>query len=201
MESCRRPQPVLKSLRRRALGSLLALTVVLSLSCDSLGGGTADPGVLLPLENKNEWTAAGTAGNIESASLRILDGTGALRLVKPDDAVPFTLPMEQQSSRGLLVKWSRGLPDIQGGMRLKYPVDPGASYQHADTVGTDRTFQISVSQDSVTVPAGTYECLIYTIRADTVVATASIKPGFGPVRVSLAAERDTLLLTDTNVTR
>jgi len=83
-------------------------------------------------------------------------------------------------------------------MQLRYPVEAGASYQHADTIGTGRTFQVSVSRDSVSVPAGTHQCLLYTIRVDTLVAETALKPGLGPVWVVLATG-DTLPLTSTTL--
>ena len=176
---------------------LLAFMIALGLSCNALGMGTADPKPLIPLTNDAEWRATGP-GPIQSAWLRILDGSGALRLVTAEDAIPYTLPLEQ-SDNGLSVEWSRGLPRIEGSMRLEYPIEAGSSYQHADTVGTGRTYQVSVSRDSVSVPAGTFECLRYTIRKDTLIAEAALKPGLGPVWVYLAAEQDTLSLTSTTV--
>lgn len=180
---------------------LVALTVS---SCDAIGdviGGNDLPDTLVPLESGNRWQAVAREDTtLESASFRILEGDAELRLVRPDDAVPYNMPLKEASSGSLLVKWARTRGDIDGSMRFNYPVSDGETYTYTDSHGEKQSFNISVSRDSVTVPVGTFDCFIYTVRqSKKKVAEAAIKPGFGPVRVSLNYENSVLELIDTNV--
>lgn len=187
-----------------AVGSVCLLGLAF-LSCDAIGdaiGGSDLPDSLVPLTVGNRWQATGNeGGEIESATFRILQTDAELRLVEPDDAIPYNMPIKKKSGGDLLVKWARTRGQVDGSIKLKYPADDGATYTYTEPQGQKRTFEISVSRDSVTVPVGTFDCFIYTVRdSQQTLAQASIKPGFGPVRVSLSDRGSVLELVDSNVT-
>jgi len=181
--------------RRGIVLGLTVLSAALVLSCGLFGTDEGSP--LLPLQPRTEWTATGL-DSVETASLRILgEQEAAVRMVMPDGVRAFTLPVEQTEA-GLLVGWTQAPPSLDGQILLRNPVNAGDSYRHSDTTGTEeRTFEVSVAQETVVVPADTFDCTVYTIEASSggVLAQTAIKPGFGPVRTYLAALQDTLVLT------
>lgn len=183
------------SSRRRIVLGLTILSAALVLSCDSFG--TDDRPSLLPLEPGTEWTATGL-DSVETASLRILsEREAAVRIQAPSGVLALSLFLEQTDA-GLLVGWTQKPPSLDGQVLLRNPVDAGESYRHSDTVGTrKRTFNVSVSRETIAVPADTLDTVVYSIEesSDSLVAQTSIKPGFGPVRTYLATLRDTLVLT------
>ena len=182
--------------RRGIVLGLTVLSAALVLSCGLFGTDEGFP-PLLPLEPRTEWTATGL-DSVETASLRILgEQEAAVRMVTPDGVRAFTLPVEQTEA-GLLVGWTQAPPSLDGQVLLGNPAGAGDSYVHPDTAGTEsRIFEISVSRETVVVPADTFDCTVYTIATSSggVLAQTAITPGFGPVRTYLAALQDTLVLT------
>jgi hypothetical protein len=104
----------------------------------------------------------------------------------------------RKNDQGILIRGEKISPQDFPAMQLKYPVEEGASYRHTD--GEGDTFQVSVTRESITIPAGEFDCLLYTITEvgdPDEITRAWIKPGMGPVRV----ERNGVMreLTSTNV--
>jgi len=186
--------------QRAACGCAVFVLGLVTVGCDGLGDDE-DGSSLVPLEPTNAWTA--TSADSANVFLRILSEQEAtVRLLRPDGEVEtYSLPLEQ-TGEGLLVGWTQAPPQFDGQVLLRNPVEASSSYLHPDTAGTEsRIFEVSVSQETVAVPVDTFDCVVYTIEESSggLVAQASIKPGFGPVRAYLAAEDDTLKLTSTNV--
>lgn len=189
------------SLFRHVVCGCAALALMLVIAgCDSFGDDEDTPS-LVPLEPTNAWTA--TSADSVNVFLRILSEQEAtVRLLRPDgETETYSLPLKQ-TGEGLLVGWTQAPPLFDGQVLLRNPVEAGNSYLHPDTTGTEsRIFEVSVSRETVAVPVDTFDCVVYTIEESSggLVAQASIKPGFGPVRAYLAAEEDTLKLISTNV--
>jgi len=158
-----------------------ALSICLFSGCDTSGDGpetTSD--VLIPLETGNEWTVQTPTGNL---TLEVTDPTTV-------DVVGsgFNIKAENQPEGTLIRGEDFDLQVYDPAMLLKYPVEAGESYQHTD--GKPSTFSVSVTEETVTVPAGEFECLAYTIerlrqggnsRSD--IRKVWVKPGLGPVRL------------------
>ena len=90
-------------------------------------------------------------------------------------------------------------------MRLRYPVEDGDKYQYTDAAGQN-TFEVSVSETDISVPAGNYDCLMYRIvqiRSEYQnVDRVCVKPGLGPVlwsREGVLGLNTILELSTTNV--
>jgi len=131
---------------------------------------------------------------------RVLADTAVSVVEEGSDYVDRDTVAVEGRSDGLLIRGeisSNDIDDDDPVMLLQYPVEEGTTYQHTDGEGT--TFRIDVTRESVTVPAGEYDCLRYVItdlsEGDRV-AEIWVKPGMGPVRLS---GEDVWELTSTNV--
>ena len=92
----------------------------------------------------------------------------------------------------------RGDGDQLYGFELKTSVSAGDAYVHTDERGN--SYDVSVSEQTITVPAGTFEVLVYRIvrqlNGDTDIAY--IAPGIGPVRIDFRGETYRLVSTNVN---
>lgn len=172
-----------------ALGcALLMVAGSLVSACDS-GGGMADEEVLIPLEEGNTWTIEikelpppdGGDPEEERVSFRVDSEGNAVVFESTSGELRDTTVLTEKKSEGLLVG-----PNLENrdNFLLKFPVEAGDAYEYTDAEGK-HTFQITVSRETVEVPAGTFKTLVYSIREDgrdTVDDRVYVKPGFGPVR-------------------
>lgn len=205
------PMPLLYTDSGRVLSVLILIIVPLISACDS--GGSSDenggetPNVLVPLDQGNEWKADVTGHDYISTATARVNFENEIILTHDfgGDSIDRTLEVSQQSD-GLLLESLSTDADLGGAsdiIFLKFPAEDGESYQHVDGDGT--TNQVSVSRTSISVSAGFYEdCLRYTIRyaeSGNLRATATIKPGVGPVRWEgkFAVQESTWELSATNV--
>ena len=183
---------------------LLIMAGPLISACDSSGSnGNGSSDALIPLEEGNQWTASVTPTSFaETANAEVVSSSEvSLTLSGDGNSMETTLTVSQESNGLLLESLANGgETDI---ILLKYPAEPGDSYQHTDGDGT--SYQIEVSETSASVPAGDYSgCLRYEIRwADSgnLNSTVTVKPGMGPVRWSNGNDPDDerYTLTSTNV--
>lgn len=159
-------------------------------ACDSSENGPDRPRILLPLEAGIRWVAAAQGDSIRA----VVTQEGSLRVVRKSgqDSVVVPLQVERQSG-GLSVSL-----DGEEVFLFRYPVGSGDSYKYTDAGGT--VHDVSVSRESITVPAGFYECLLYTIREAEGGESRRVwmKPALGPVRVDLQ-EFGVAELVSTNV--
>jgi len=189
---------------------LTILTGTLVSACDSGGSNAASAEVLIPLKEGNQWKVDATGAYVNSVALEVTsDTTVRMRENEPNETDTRTLIVEERTD-GFLIRGGLITPDDPGAdafissddpaMLLEYPVEDGDSYEHTDGEGS--TYRVVVSRDAVSVPAGDYECLLYTISdpADgTVVREVWVKPGMGPVRLSRYKGEEVFSLTSTNV--
>jgi hypothetical protein len=174
------------------------MTGTLVSACDS-GGSNGSPDALIPLEQGNQWTAelSGPYRN-EEVDVEVTSESDAVITDRDQERTYRDTILVRKNDQGILIRGRKEFPQDFPAMLLKYPVEEGESYQHTD--GEGNTFQISVSRESVTVPAGEFDCLLYTITEvgdPDEITRAWIKPGMGPVRFK---EAETVWeLTSTNV--
>lgn len=91
------------------------------------------------------------------------------------------MPLEaEQRSNGLLIRL-----DGEEVFLFRYPVEVGTTYEYTDVEGTN--FEVSVSRESITVPAGFFECLLYTIQGPAGRDSPRVwmRPALGPVQLDL----------------
>lgn len=178
---------------RSFLSRSLSILVILSLpltSCDSAGDSGEDQDVLVPLKSGNTWTAVGEAEdgpdglNGDSLSVRVTD-SGNIEVLESSLSVvgnPGDRILVNQTSDGLLI--GSNLEFGVDNFLLEYPVESGDKYEYTDAAG-NRTFEVTITEERIEVPAGTFDTIVYTIKEisfDRIVGRVYIEPGFGPVR-------------------
>lgn len=175
-------------------GSLLS-------ACDISGSNSEDrPDKLVPLEVGNQWQAR-ISTDFGEQSQGIFEVIGATSIKVSSDGKPDTLRVQNQAEGGILIRgyqFRGNLPGENPVIRLKYPAEDGDAYQHTDGEGS--TFRVDVSEESVSVPAGDYDCLLYEIREDPGGRPdweVWMKPGIGPIKIR--TEESTGELISTNV--
>lgn len=187
-----------------ALACTVLTVVGVGLSaCDSAGLGDSGSGDLIPLEEGNRWSAIekGPDGDRRHGiTLSVTsEGEASFKASNADESVSAVF---KKKANGILVGWTL---DGHRNMRLKYPAEDGDKYQYTDAAGQN-TFQVSVSKTSISVPAGTFDCLMYRIvqiRSEFQnVDRLCVKPGLGPVfwsREGVRGLNTVLELNSTNV--
>lgn len=194
-----------------ALCILAIMTGALVSACDSGGSNTSEsPDALVPLKTGNEWTAEVDGGSYRATlEMEVLsDTTVEVERTSSQGTERIEKILLATQSDGLLIRGEIITPNDPGeesfvssddpAMLLQYPAEDGDTYQHTDGEGS--TFQVNVSQESVVVPAGEYECLKYTFTdpgSGEILQEAWLKPGMGPVRMDTGEE--VVELTSTNV--
>jgi hypothetical protein len=173
-------------------------------ACDSGGSSeeeTSDE--LIPLAEGNEWEAVTSdEGAQEStAALRIVSETEVAiqETFSGGDVERDTLVFEERSDQGVNIRYLYSRRDAPV-MALRYPIEEGTTYQHTD--GSGATYEVTATRETVTVPAGEYDCVLYTIRDPRdgdLVKEIWVKPGMGPVRRSDEGGEEVWELTSTNV--
>ena len=174
-----------------ALCIALIMTGTLVSACDSGGSNSEEfEADFIPVQEGAQWTyefsGFGEGGGTTTLSITE-EGNSLLdtEYIYGTDA-PVEILIEQSSEgQGIIVGVSDGSGGILAGesMLLKYPVEDGGSYQYTDR-GGNNTFDITISREMVDVPAGTFDCLRYTISNVDAPTSADvwIKPGVGPIQ-------------------
>lgn len=152
-------------------------------ACDSGGGDDGDEGqpALMPLKVGNSWTYEVQGDGSTEATLEIT------RSVTIDEEQHYEMDpgIDQYETDGesfLVRPEGDGLYVMEEdlvGFPLKYPADDGEIYTHTDSDGNE--YKIPVTNRTVTVPAGTFDCLQYEIDGGSV----CISPDVGPIRITL----------------
>lgn len=191
---------------------LAIMTGALVSACDSGGSNSSgSPDSLVPLQTGNEWTAEVDGGSYRaSLEMEVLSDTTVevTRTSSGWEGERSEKILVARQSDGLLIRGEIITSDDPGSepyvssddpaMLLKYPSEDGDTYQHTDGEGS--TYQVNVSQESVSVTAGEYESLKYTFTVPgggEVLREVWLKPGMGPVRMDTGEE--VVELTSTNV--
>lgn len=180
---------------------LAIMTSMLVSACDS-GGNDGSPNPLIPLEKGNQWEYVFTSEDFEPTYQDRIDLVSDTKAVY-SSSYTFERPpiLVDKTEEGTLIRGEEDDPGEYPVMLLKYPVEEGESYEHTDGEGS--TFEVTVTKETVTVPAGEYDCLLYTIRDFTGIEAIGweiwIKPGMGPVRVARWGGNEVWELTSTNV--
>jgi len=171
-------------------------------ACDSGRGNDGDGGqsALIPLNTGNSWTyevqdnsRGEDNGSTEQATLEI---TRSLTIDEEQhyemdpgidqyetDGEPF---LARPREEGLYVTEENLV-----GFPLRYPAEDGKIYTHTDDDGNE--YKITVTDQTITVPAGTFDCLQYEIEFDGSGAesglgfsgSACISPDVGPIQIDL----------------
>lgn len=180
---------------------LLIMTGTLISACDSTGSnGDESSTALIPLNEGNRWEADIDGGESGTAVAEVTASDEVdLTLNFEGDPVEATLNVSEESD-GLLLESLVVGGDVEESdiLLLKYPAEEGDTYQHTDGDGT--TYEVSVSETSISVPAGDYDgCLQYTISLPDIgsLSTVTVKPGVGPLEWE--GGDATYELTETNV--
>jgi hypothetical protein len=90
------------------------------------------------------------------------------------------------SDRGLYIA-RRDVDDLYG-FELRRTVSDGDTYVHTDERGN--SYDVIVSEQSITVPAGTFDVMAYRVtrQSNGNTDTAFIAPGIGPVQLDFRGE-------------
>jgi hypothetical protein len=190
------------------LFAALALTMA---GCDSseTGSEEEDGESLIPLAEGNTWTAtnnatqetvrlrvAGTESISEQSYFRVNTLTGSAT-VTGGSANPGSPLYVQERDDGVYIGIRRSESMLEG-FFLRYPISDGSTYVHTNEEGD--AFDVTVTERSVTVPAGTFDAVQYRIldqAADNADERAGITviaaPGVGPLQLSSA--QNTVRLT------
>lgn len=167
---------------------LITLSVFFISGCDSSGEGGDDvPDSLFPLSKGTTWTAEVRFGSSSSDPVRLVaEVTDAQEATLSSDLFPIYATGITFSERddGLILETETRTSGGEGirSMFLKYPAEPGDSYLYTQS---KLNWDVDVSEETrVTVPAGTFDCIVYTIRNDEFGGDHRvwIAPGVGPVR-------------------
>lgn len=195
----------------RILGFLL-LSALLLTGCDSSDSGTESDtaAALIPLEEGNVWSFEGLSSRVEEATIRVGGSTTISGVSYREVEVSATTSSEfiptieqtyvvRERENGLYI----ARPDtIEGdiqlfGFELQTSLSAGDTYVHTDERGN--SYNVSVSEQSITVPTGVYDVLVYraTRQGSDDTDIAFLAPGVGPVQIDY---RGTILrLVSTNV--
>jgi hypothetical protein len=172
-------------------------------ACDSAGSEDSGTETLIPLEEGNRWGAFEKGPDGErrgDVMVRVTsDGTALAQFGETTDTSTVVF---REDENGIVVGFT-----LSGyrNMRLQYPVEDGDKYQYTDAAGQN-TFEVSVSETNISVPAGNYDCIMYRIvqiRSEYQnVDRVCVKPGVGPVlwsREGVLGLNTVLELNTTNV--
>jgi len=165
-------------------------------ACDSGGGNDGDEGqsALMPLKVGNSWTYEVPQGDGSTeATLEIT------RSVTIDDEQHYEMDpgLDQYETDGepFLVRTEGDgvyvMEEDLVGFPLKYPAEDGEIYTYTDDDGNE--YRITITDQTITVPAGTFDCLQYEIEFDGpggesgfgLSGSACISPDVGPIRINL----------------
>lgn len=153
-------------------------------ACDSGGDSGSDQSALMPLKVGNSWTYEVRSGSsTEQTTLEITDS----RTINEEQYYEVDPGIDQYETDGepfLVRRRGEGLfaaeEDLVG-FPLKYPVEEGGEeYTYIDNDGNE--YRITVSNQTLEVPAGTFDCLKYEIDSS---GSACISPDVGPIQINL----------------
>lgn len=169
-------------------GTLLA-------ACDSGGDSGSDQSALMPLKVGNSWTYEVRSGNsTEQATLEITDS----RTINGEQYYEMDPGIDQYETDGepfFVGREEEGLFLAEADLvefPLKYPAEDGDIYNHTDSDGNE--YKVTVSNKTLEVPAGTFDCLQYKVEFDgpggesgfgSVSGSTCISPDVGPIRINL----------------
>lgn len=166
---------------------LLMIGAIIS-ACDSSGGNSNNGEALVPLEEGNSWTAKSDEGRL-SISVNS-EGDAEIFETPPGFYIEEDTPvLIEKESDGLMFGLNLQNRD---NFFLKFPAESGDTYQYTDAAGA-HNFEVTVSRQTLNVPAGEFDTLVYTIRqtdfsGEPIQARVYIEPGFGPVRYNQRPE-------------
>jgi len=195
----------------RKMLPLLLFSALLLIGCDSSDSDSLSEtaATLIPLEAGNNWSfqrGDGLEGqvDIEIRGNSTIDGT-SYRIAEANitgivgSMAAFTFAI-QELDNGLYIgrvdgRDERDVPLL--GFELRTEVSEGDTYSHVDEEGN--VFNVIVSEQRITVPAGTFDVRVYTVtqRSNGGTDTAFIAPGVGPVQLDY--DGVLLRLVSTNV--
>lgn len=181
------------------LFSVLAFTAI---GCDSSDSSSTDDSestsTLIPLDAGNTWTLRVDGGFIDQIKIEV-NGTTTLNgdsyreidiLASSSESTFRRTYVARETSNGLYI----ARPDTSDagiqlyGFLLQSAVSDGGSYVHTDERGN--SYDVSVSAQTITVPAGSFEALVYRATRQETGNTdnAFIDPGIGPVQLDYRGE-------------
>ena len=180
---------------------LLLFSALLLPGCDSSDSSSPEAAeTLIPLVEGNEWTMSvegrfvpdgqtvtlrvSGEENIRGETYRRIDYATSDGLNRESALVARTL------ERGLYI----ARPDIEDsgiqlyGFELRSAASDGNAYVHTDERGN--SYDVSASEQTITVPAGTFDVLAYRVtrQSNGKTDTAFIAPGLGPVQLDFRGE-------------
>jgi len=191
--------------------SVIFLGVFALGGCDSGPSGPGDPddnSTLIPLEEGNTWTMQVAEGFVDQVEFYV----GSTVTVNGDTyreiEITATSPgrddftnryVARQEAEGLYI----ARPDtVDGGVQLygfelRTSASEGDAYVHTDERGN--AYDVSVSEQTITVQAGTFDVLAYRAvrQSSGAVDITYIAPSIGPIRIDWRGS--TFRLVSTNV--
>lgn len=195
----------------RKMLPLLLFSALLLIGCDSSDSSAPEAaGTLIPLEEGNTWSFEGLDNFVEEVTIRVggsttINGTSYREVevtgTTSSDFMPTISEMYVVRERDNGTYIAR--PDtVDGdirlfGFELQTSLSAGDTYVHTDERGN--SYDVSVTEQSITVPAGSYDVLVYraVLQGNDDTDVAFLAPGFGPVQINY---RGTILrLVSTNV--
>jgi hypothetical protein len=204
--------PLLQVAMTYRLLGLLVFSLLLLTGCDSSDSTEAGDSVgpLIPLDEGNTWLFEGLDNFVNEATIRVGGNTTingvSYREVKvtattTSEFIPTlseTYVAREQDNSLYIARPDTAGSDIRlFGFELQTSLSEGDTYVHTDERG--EIYDVSVSKQAVTVPAGSYDVLVYRAVRQFNDATdlAFIAPGVGPVQLDYQGA--TLRLVSTNV--
>jgi len=180
--------------------SVIFLGVFALGGCDSGPSGPGDPddnSTLIPLEEGNTWTMSvegdfvpdgetvtlrvGAETTINNNSYREIErSTSSSGVFSNSNIVASNRPNGVYIAR-------RDLSDLYGFL-VRTDVSGGDTYIHTDERGN--SYDVNVSEQTITVPAGTFDVLAYRVtrQSNGNTDSALIAPGIGPIQLDFRGE-------------
>lgn len=180
--------------------SVIFLGVFTLGGCDSGPSGPGDPddnSTLIPLEEGNTWTMSvegDFAPDGETVTLRVGAETtinnNSYREIERSTSSSGTFSnsniVASNRPNGVYIA-RRDLSDLYGFL-VRTDVSGGDTYIHTDERGN--SYDVNVSEQTITVPAGTFDVLAYRVtrQSNGNTDSALIAPGFGPIQLDFRGE-------------
>jgi hypothetical protein len=176
---------------------LLLFSALLLTGCDSSDSNSPEAGeTLIPLVEGNEWTMSVEGRSVPDGQTVTLRMSGEENIrgetyrqidyATSDGFNGESALVARTSDRGLYIA-RRDVEDLYG-FELRRTVSDGDTYVHTDERGN--SYDVIVSEQSITVPAGTFDVMAYRVtrQSNGNTDTAFIAPGIGPVQLDFRGE-------------
>lgn len=181
------------------LFAALAFTMA---GCDSSDSSSTDDSestpTLIPLDDGNTWMLSVDGGFIDQVEVEV-NGTTTINgelyreidiLASASGSTFGRTYVARETSNGIYI----ARPDTSEagiqlyGFLLRSDISDGGAYVHTDERGN--SYDVSVSAQTITVPAGSFEALTYraTRQSNGNTDIAFIAPGIGPVQLDFRGE-------------